>query len=94
MCASVCAHAASGLSQNGLPGPYPRTAEEQAAAAKKYNLRPEDYQPYADDGRGSVTHTPTPPIKSMTRTRPSCTWCTTQPTYITDLAHIKRVVRS
>jgi NADH dehydrogenase (ubiquinone) 1 beta subcomplex subunit 8 len=34
------------------PGPYPRTAEERAAAAKKYGMRVEDYEPYPDDGRG------------------------------------------
>ncbi|XP_060795084.1 acyl-CoA desaturase 1-like isoform X2 [Neoarius graeffei] len=45
---------ASSASQKVLPGPYPRTAEERAAAAKKYNLRLEDYQPYPDDGRGAL----------------------------------------
>ena len=34
------------------PGPYPKTPEERAAAAKKYNLRIEDYEPYPDDGTG------------------------------------------
>ncbi len=34
------------------PGPYPRTPEERAAAAKKYGLRVEDYEPYPDDGDG------------------------------------------
>lgn len=43
---------ASGLTKDQLPGPYPRTAEERAAAAKKYNMRVEDYQPYPDDGFG------------------------------------------
>lgn len=32
------------------PGPYPRTKEERLAAAKKYNLQPEDYEPYPEDG--------------------------------------------
>ncbi|KAG8194946.1 hypothetical protein JTE90_021407 [Oedothorax gibbosus] len=31
------------------PGPYPRTEEERLAAAKKYNLIPEDYEPYPED---------------------------------------------
>ncbi|KAJ7335776.1 hypothetical protein JRQ81_013717, partial [Phrynocephalus forsythii] len=35
-----------------LPGPFPRTPEERAAAAKKYNIRLEDYEPYPDDGMG------------------------------------------
>lgn len=35
-----------------LPGPYPKTPEERAAAAKKYNMRVEDYEPYPDDGMG------------------------------------------
>lgn len=28
-----------------MPGPYPKTPEERAAAAKKYNLLPEEYEP-------------------------------------------------
>ena len=35
-----------------LPGPYPTTPEERAAAAKKYGMRVEDYEPYPDDGWG------------------------------------------
>ncbi|NP_001279421.1 NADH dehydrogenase [ubiquinone] 1 beta subcomplex subunit 8, mitochondrial [Callorhinchus milii] len=46
------ARAASGLSEDMLPGPYPRTPEERAVAAKKYNMRVEDYEPYPDDGMG------------------------------------------
>lgn len=34
------------------PGKFPVTEEEKAAAAKKYNLLPEEYKPYADDGLG------------------------------------------
>lgn len=34
------------------PGPYPKTPEERAAAARKYNLSPEEYEPYPDDGLG------------------------------------------
>ncbi|KAM9772949.1 NADH dehydrogenase [ubiquinone] 1 beta subcomplex subunit 8, mitochondrial [Syngnathus typhle] len=44
--------AASGASKADLPGAYPKTAEERAAAAKKYNLRVEDYEPYPDKGEG------------------------------------------
>ncbi|KFM64456.1 NADH dehydrogenase [ubiquinone] 1 beta subcomplex subunit 8, mitochondrial, partial [Stegodyphus mimosarum] len=31
------------------PGPYPRTKEERIAAAKKYNMLPEDYEPYPEE---------------------------------------------
>lgn len=40
------------MSKDALPGPYPKTPEERAAAAKKYNLRVEDYEPYSDRGEG------------------------------------------
>lgn len=43
---------ASGITKDSLPGPYPKTPEEKAAAAKKYNLRVEDYEPYPDNGEG------------------------------------------
>lgn len=43
---------ASGLSKDMLPGPYPKTPEERAAAAKKYNMTIEDYEPYPDNGEG------------------------------------------
>uniref|UniRef100_A0A8C6XZR9 NADH:ubiquinone oxidoreductase subunit B8 n=1 Tax=Naja naja TaxID=35670 RepID=A0A8C6XZR9_NAJNA len=43
---------ASDLPKHLLPGSYPKTPQEQAAAAKKYNLTLEDYQTYADDGVG------------------------------------------
>ncbi|XP_061490651.1 NADH dehydrogenase [ubiquinone] 1 beta subcomplex subunit 8, mitochondrial [Rhineura floridana] len=44
--------AASDIPKDLLPGPYPKTPEERAAAAKKYNMRVEDYEPYPDDGMG------------------------------------------
>jgi len=34
------------------PGPYPVTEAEKCAAAAKYGLRREDYEPYPDDGFG------------------------------------------
>ena len=34
------------------PGPYPTTPAERKAAAKKYGLREEDYEPYPEDGFG------------------------------------------
>lgn len=45
-------HAAFHMTKDMLPGPYPKTPEERAAAAKKYNMRVEDYEPYPDDGMG------------------------------------------
>ncbi|XP_053163601.1 NADH dehydrogenase [ubiquinone] 1 beta subcomplex subunit 8, mitochondrial isoform X2 [Hemicordylus capensis] len=44
--------AASDLPKDLLPGPYPKTPEQRAAAAKKYNMTVEDYEPYPDDGLG------------------------------------------
>nr|XP_014335555.1 PREDICTED: NADH dehydrogenase [ubiquinone] 1 beta subcomplex subunit 8, mitochondrial isoform X2 [Bos mutus] len=46
------ARTASHITKDMLPGPYPKTPEERAAAAKKYNMRVEDYEPYPDDGTG------------------------------------------
>uniref|UniRef100_A0A2K5QKL9 NADH dehydrogenase [ubiquinone] 1 beta subcomplex subunit 8, mitochondrial n=1 Tax=Cebus imitator TaxID=2715852 RepID=A0A2K5QKL9_CEBIM len=46
------AQRASHLTKDMLPGPYPRTPEEQTAAAKKYNMCMEGYEPYPDDGMG------------------------------------------
>lgn len=43
---------ASGVTKDSLPGPFPKTPEERAAAAKKYNIRVEDYEPYPDNGEG------------------------------------------
>merc|ERR1712179_472229 len=34
------------------PRPYPKTKEEREAAAKFYEMIPEDYKPYPDDGTG------------------------------------------
>ena len=62
--APVCASSATNLQQvryrkpfftpdfgytNLTMGPYPRTKEERERAAKKYNLIPEDYEPYDED---------------------------------------------
>uniref|UniRef100_UPI0025AE3686 NADH dehydrogenase [ubiquinone] 1 beta subcomplex subunit 8, mitochondrial n=1 Tax=Doryrhamphus excisus TaxID=161450 RepID=UPI0025AE3686 len=44
--------AASGAAKDDLPGPYPKTPEERAAAAKKYNMTVEDYEPHPDNGEG------------------------------------------
>lgn len=46
------------VSASGTPtelrGAHPKTPEEMAAAAKKYNMTVEDYKPYTDDGDGWV----------------------------------------
>ena len=43
------------------PGPPPKTAEERAAAARKYNLIPEDYQ-VADEEEGYGDYPKLPPV--------------------------------
>ncbi|CAN7993501.1 unnamed protein product [Ixodes pacificus] len=43
------------------PGPYPQTPEERAAAAKKYGMLPEDYEPFPDNhdtSRGDYPNLP------------------------------------
>lgn len=40
------------MGKGSLPGAYPKTPEERAAAAKKYNMRVEDYEPFPDNGEG------------------------------------------
>nr|XP_020646906.1 NADH dehydrogenase [ubiquinone] 1 beta subcomplex subunit 8, mitochondrial [Pogona vitticeps] len=65
------ARAASGHDQ--LPGPYPKTLEERAAAAKKYNLTLEDYEPYPDDGMGYGDY-PKLPNKSQHERSPYYDW--------------------
>ncbi len=44
--------ALSGQTKDFMPGPYPKTEAERVAAAKKYNMRVEDYEPMPDDGLG------------------------------------------
>ena len=39
------ARTASHITKDMLPGPYPKTPEERAATAKKYNMQVEDYEP-------------------------------------------------
>jgi NADH dehydrogenase (ubiquinone) 1 beta subcomplex subunit 8 len=46
-----------GWTRDWKPGPPPKTKEEWAAAAKKYNLIPEDYKPYPEtEGLGDYPH--------------------------------------
>lgn len=63
------------------PGPYPKTEEERRAAAKKYNLIPEDYEPYDDkDGLGYGDY-PKLPLKSAEGKDPYHHW---------DITHLKK----
>lgn len=45
---------ASGASKGPVLGPCPQSPEEKAAAAKKYNMTLSEYEPYPDNGEGSV----------------------------------------
>lgn len=42
----------AGWNKDYKPAPYPQTQAERDAAAKKYNMLPEEYKPYADNGLG------------------------------------------
>ncbi|XP_075072708.1 NADH dehydrogenase [ubiquinone] 1 beta subcomplex subunit 8, mitochondrial [Mixophyes fleayi] len=70
-CCSV--RAASDLPKDLLPGPYPKTEQERAAAAKKYNMLLEDYKPYPDDGMGYGDY-PMLPDKSQEERDPWYAW--------------------
>ncbi|KAJ8365711.1 hypothetical protein SKAU_G00145420 [Synaphobranchus kaupii] len=67
------ARAASGISKDTLPGPYPKTPEEKAAAAKKYNMTVEDYEPYPDEGMGFGDY-PKLPARSQHERDPWYQW--------------------
>jgi NADH dehydrogenase (ubiquinone) 1 beta subcomplex subunit 8 len=45
-----------------MPGPFPKTEEERRAAAKKYGMLPEEYQPYPDDGFGAGDYPKLPDV--------------------------------
>jgi len=47
-----------------MPGPYPKTEEERRAAAKKYGMLPEEYEPYPDDGFGFGDYPKLPDISA------------------------------
>lgn len=49
------------------PGPYPKTPEEREAAAKKYGLLPEEYEPYPDDGLGHGDYPKLPDVSTESR---------------------------
>ncbi|ESN98031.1 hypothetical protein HELRODRAFT_84818, partial [Helobdella robusta] len=62
------------------PGPYPKTEKERLAAAKKYNLVPQDYKPYPDDGMGYGDY-PMLPHKCSEARDPNEIW---------DIPHVRR----
>merc|ERR1712002_249428 len=49
------------------PSKYPVTPEERAAAARKYGLRPDEYEPYPDDGIGVGDYPNLPNITAEAR---------------------------
>lgn len=55
------------------PGEFPRTPEQRALAAKKYQLLPEDYKPYPDDGSGLGDY-PDLPLESGESKDPHYPW--------------------
>jgi len=65
--------AASQVSKDMLPSTYPHTDAERAAAAKKYSMRIEDYEPYPDQGDGYGDY-PKLPDKSQAEGDPWYTW--------------------
>ena len=50
-----------------MPGPYPKTPEERAAAAKKYGMRVQDYEPYPDNGWGWGDYPKLPPVGDFSK---------------------------
>ncbi|NP_001290674.1 NADH dehydrogenase [ubiquinone] 1 beta subcomplex subunit 8, mitochondrial [Esox lucius] len=65
--------AASGPSKAMLPGPYPKTPEERAAAAKKYNMTVDEYEPMPDNGEGYGDY-PKLPDRSQHERDPWYSW--------------------
>jgi hypothetical protein len=51
------------------PGPYPKTPEERASAAKKYGMRLEDYEPFPDDGLGKGDYPDLPLVSGDSKDR-------------------------
>ncbi|XP_023218388.1 NADH dehydrogenase [ubiquinone] 1 beta subcomplex subunit 8, mitochondrial-like [Centruroides sculpturatus] len=49
------------------PGPFPTTEKERRAAAEKYGLLYEDYEPYPDDGFGKGDYPKLPTVSGDAR---------------------------
>lgn len=62
------------------PDKVPQTEEERLAAAKKYNLLPEDYKQYPDDGMGYGDYPHLPDVPTETK----------DPYYPYDIPELKR----
>ena len=56
-----------------LPGPDPKTLEEQVTIAKKYNMQVEDEEPWLDDGMGYGNYLKFPDSSQQERD-PWCDW--------------------
>lgn len=50
-----------------VPGKYPTTPEQRLAAAKKYQMTPDDYEPYPEDGTGHGDYPKLPMISGDAR---------------------------
>lgn len=55
---------ASHWNKDWKPSPYPQTQAEREAAAKKYGIPVEQYQPYPDDGTGNGDYPILPDIST------------------------------
>jgi len=64
---------ASHWNKDWKPGPYPKTQAERAAAAKKYGLLLQDYEPYPEDGMGYGDY-PKLPLVSNDQRDPFVNW--------------------
>jgi NADH dehydrogenase (ubiquinone) 1 beta subcomplex subunit 8 len=56
----TCSH----WNKDWKPGPYPTTQAEREAAAKKYGIPIEQYEPYPDDGSGFGDYPKLPDISA------------------------------
>jgi NADH dehydrogenase (ubiquinone) 1 beta subcomplex subunit 8 len=65
----IVIRSASHWNKDWKPGPYPKTQEEREAAAKKYGMTIEEYEPYPDDGTGHGDYPKLPNI-SVERKNP------------------------
>jgi len=64
---SVRAYAGGYWNKDWKPGPYPKTEKERRAAAKKYGMVYEDYEPYPDDGWGYGDYPKLPIVSAESR---------------------------
>uniref|UniRef100_A0A8C8UK02 NADH dehydrogenase [ubiquinone] 1 beta subcomplex subunit 8, mitochondrial n=1 Tax=Peromyscus maniculatus bairdii TaxID=230844 RepID=A0A8C8UK02_PERMB len=55
------------VTKDMLPEQCPRTPEERAKGAKKYNMRVKDYKPYPDEGMGYGDYPKLPDLSQQER---------------------------